>query len=61
MLQMYKMWDKGVTTGQFRQCEMSDLMFIYEMDKIKGDNKKKMAHEQKIKNAMAQLQRGGAR
>lgn len=61
MLMMHKAWDKGISPHEFRSSSVSDLMFILDMDNAKSKIKNNKMHEQKIKEAMMNIQMRGSK
>lgn len=63
MLEMRKAWKHGISPYQFRKTAMDDLNFIFEMDKAERTINKKLKsktdQDNKVKEAMQNLQRRG--
>lgn len=52
MILMDRAWSRGISTTAFRQCDMSDLKFIMDMDIMRDKKREDMKHEQKVREAM---------
>ena len=59
MYKMYQAWEKGISTHDFRKCNVDDLVTIGKIQKALNDRNKQdqeeLKREQEIKNAMSKL------
>lgn len=55
---MYKAWQKGISTYEFRKCLTEDLEFIQECEIALNERIKEEKHNAKVQAAMENLKGG---
>jgi len=54
---MFKAWEKGISTAEFRKCSTQDLKFINMCEESIVEKNEKIEHEARIRQAMEGLKK----